>query len=176
VAWSSYVVTLTPYPPGASLVKALRISEPCLEVPMRQLAFAALTLLLTTAGCRSKQTANATGEPDTSTAAAAPAPEPAASNTPRDFSFDQRQQFTESIRQQLATADQQIKELSGQVKSKGGAVSDRAVANIRTTRKSVERNLKRVDAATAASWERTKDAVSQSVDRLTESIEAAQPK
>lgn len=142
---------------------------------MRQLAFAALTLLLTTAGCRSKQTANATGEPDTSTAAA-PAPEPAASNAPRDFSFDQRQQFTESVHQQLATADQQIKELSDQVKSKGGAVSDRAVANIRATRKTVDRNLKRVDAATSANWEQAKGAVNQSVDRLTETIEAAQPK
>jgi small-conductance mechanosensitive channel len=143
---------------------------------MRQLAFAAMTLLLTTAGCRSKQTATAGGEPDTSVTVSAPAPEPAASNAPRDFSFDQRQQFTESVRQQLATADQQIKELAGQVKSKGGAVSDRALANIRATRKTVDRNLKRVDAATAANWDQVKSGVSQSVDRLTESIEAAQPK
>jgi hypothetical protein len=144
---------------------------------MRQLAFAALTLLFAiTAGCRSKQTANAGGEPDTSVTEAAPAPEPAASTAPRDFSFDQRQQFTESVRQQLATTDQQIKELASQVKSKGGAVSDRALANIRATRKTVDRNLKRVDAATAANWEQAKNAVNQSVDRLTESIEAAQPK
>jgi hypothetical protein len=144
---------------------------------MRQLAFAALTLLLAiTAGCRSKQTANAGGEPDTSVTESAPAPEPAASTAPRDFSFDQRQQFTESVRQQLATTDQQIKELASQVKSKGGAVSDRALANIRATRKTVDRNLRRVDAATAANWDQAKSAVNQSVDRLTESIEAAQPK
>ena len=143
---------------------------------MRQLAFTALPLLLATAGCRSKRTTNATSEPDTSTPASAPAPEPAASTAPRDFSFDQRQQFTESIRQQLATADQQIKELAGQVKSKGGAVSDRALANIRATRTTVDRSLKRVDAATAANWDQVKSGVSQSVDRLTESIEAAQPK
>ena len=143
---------------------------------MRQLAFTALALLLATAGCRSKQTTNATSEPDTSTTAAAPAPEPAASTAPRDFSFDQRQQFTESVRTQLATADQQIKEFAGQVKSKGGAVSDRALANIRANRKTVDRNLKRADAATAANWDQVKSAVTQSVDRLTESIEAAQPK
>ena len=144
---------------------------------MRQLAFAALTLLFaTTAGCRSKQTANAGGEPDTSVTADAPAPEPAASNAPREFPFDQRQQFTESIRQELATADQQIKELADQVKSKGGAVSDRALANIRATRKTVDRNLKRADAATEANWDQVKSGVNQSVDRLTESIEAAQPK
>jgi hypothetical protein len=145
---------------------------------MRQLAFAALTLLLaTTAGCRSKQTANTTGGADTSSfTTTAPAPEPAASNAPRDFSFDQRQQFTESIRQQLASTDQQIAELAGQVKSKGGAVSDRALANIRATRKTVDRNLRRADAATAANWDQVKSGVTQSVDRLAESIEAAQPK
>lgn len=144
---------------------------------MRQLSFAALTLLLaTTAGCRSKQTANAGGGTDTTVTTAAPAPEPAASNAPRDFTFDERQQFTESVRQQLATADQQIKELAAQVKSEGGAVSDRALANIRATRKTVDRNLRRADAATAANWDQVKGTVNQSVDRLTESIEAAQPK
>jgi hypothetical protein len=40
----------------------------------------------------------------------------------------------------------------------------------------VDRNLKRADAATAANWDQVKSAVTQSVDRLTESIEAAQPK
>jgi hypothetical protein len=144
---------------------------------MRQLAFAALTLLLaTTAGCRSKRTANTTVGADTSVTTMTPAPEPAASTVPRDFSFDQRQQFTESVRQQLASTDQQIKELADQVKSKGGAVSDRALANIRVTRKTVDRNLRRADAATAANWDQVKSGVTQSVDRLAESIEAAQPK
>jgi hypothetical protein len=55
-------------------------------------------------------------------------------------------------------------------------VSDRALANIRATRKTVDRNLRRVDGATAANWDQAKSAVNQSVDRLTESIEAAQPK
>jgi hypothetical protein len=144
---------------------------------MRELALATLMLLLaTTAGCRSKQTANAGDGTDTTVTTPAPAPEPAASNVPRDFTFDERQQFTESVRQQLATADQQIKELAAQVKSEGGAVSDRALANIRATRRTVDRNLRRADAATAANWDQVKSAVDLSVDRLTESIEAAQPK
>jgi hypothetical protein len=143
---------------------------------MRQLGFAALALLLATVGCRSKQTSNAGGAPDTSVTMASPDPEPAASTAPRDYSFDQRQQFTESVRQQLATADQQIDELAGQVKSKGGGVSDRALASIRAIRKTMDRNLQRVDAATAADWEQVKSSVNQSLDRLTESIEAAQPK
>jgi small-conductance mechanosensitive channel len=144
---------------------------------MRPLALAALTLLLTaTAGCSKKQTSSAGGVGDTTVTAAAPAPEPAAPATPREFSFDQRQEFAQTIRRQLATADQQIEQLADQAKSKGGAVSDRALAAIRATRKTVDRNLKRVDAATEANWEQVKGAVNQSVDRLNEGIEGAQPK
>jgi HPt (histidine-containing phosphotransfer) domain-containing protein len=147
---------------------------------MRRVALASALVLGLSIGCRSKQTANAgtTDAPDTTetTPAPAPAPEPAASTSPRDFSFDQRQQFTESIRQQLASADQQISDLAKQTKSKGGAVSDRALATIRMARKTVDRNLKRVNSATTANWEQVKRTVSQSVDRLDESIEAAQPK
>jgi hypothetical protein len=145
---------------------------------MLRFAFACALLIGVTLGCRSKKTSDAGGAPDTSVTTEAPPaePEPAASTAPRDFSFDQRQQFTESIRQQLATADQQIADLAEQVKSKGGAVSDRALAGIRAARKAVDRNLKRVDASTATNWEGVKRGVSQSVERLNESIEAAQPK
>jgi hypothetical protein len=144
---------------------------------MRRLALASALLLGVTLGCRSKQTSNADATTtDTSITTAAPAPEPAASTAPRDFSFDERQQFTESIRQRLGTADQQIAELADQVKSKGGAVSDRAVANIRASRKAADRDLRRAEAATAANWDQVKTAVNRSVDRLSESIEAAQPK
>jgi hypothetical protein len=144
---------------------------------MRRFALASALLLGVILGCRSKQTNNANvSNADTSLTTTASAPEPAASTSPRDYSFDERQQFTESIRQQLATADQQISELAGQVKSKGGAVSDRAVANIRATRKAADRELRRVEAATAANWDQVKAALNGSVDRLSESIEAAQPK
>jgi hypothetical protein len=142
---------------------------------MRRFALASALLLGVTLGCRSKQTSNASTT-DTSMTTTPPAPEPAASAGPRDYSFDERQQFTESIRQQLATADQQISELADQVKSKGGAVSDRALGNIRATRKAADRELRRVEAATAANWDQVKTSLSRSVDRLSESIEAAQPK
>jgi hypothetical protein len=147
---------------------------------MRRIALASALVLGLSVGCRSKQTAVAGGETDTTATtpapAAAPTPEPAASTTPREFSFDQRQQFTESIRQRLASADQQIHDLSSQAKSKGGAVSDRALATIRATRKTVDRNLQRVNTASSTNWEQVKRNVNQSVDRLEESIEGAQPK
>lgn len=148
---------------------------------MRQLALAALTLVLTFGvGCRSKRSTTPDTSGDTAVSSATPAPEPAPqpapSTRPEDFAFDRRQEFVQAIRQRLASADQQIQELAAQVKSKGGAVSDRALAAARADRRLVERDLKRVDAATAATWEQVRNTVNRSVERLSESIEAAQPK
>lgn len=144
---------------------------------MRRLILAATLLLAATIGCRKKQPATAGSAPDTAvTTAAAPAPAPDTAPAVRDFSFDQRQEFAQSIRQQLAGIDQQIKELSAEAKSRGGAVSDRALARIRESRGAVDRSLKRVDAATAATWEKTKRGVNQAVERLNQTIEGAQPK
>lgn len=146
---------------------------------MRRLALAVTALTVAvTIGCRKKQTSETGGVGDTTrTTTVAPAPEvrdtaPAV----RQFGFDQRQEFAQSIRQQLAGIDQQIKELASQAKSKGGAVSDRALANIRASRRAVDRSLTRINAATAANWEQVKRGVNQSVDKLTGSIEGAQPK
>jgi hypothetical protein len=148
---------------------------------MRQLAIAGLTLALTVSlGCRSKRSTTPDTSGDTTvsstTPAPAPASEPAPATRPEDLSFDQRREFVEYIKQRLATADRQIQELADQVKSKGGAVSDRVVAAARANRRLVDRDLKRVDAATAATWEQARNAVNRSVERLSESIEAAQPK
>ena len=141
---------------------------------MRQLAIAALALLLATS-CGKRQTEEVGGTTDT-----APAPEVATSAAPEaapgELSFDQRQQFTETIRQQLAGIDAEIDQLAAQAKSKGGAVSDRALARIRDSRRIVNRNLQRVDAATADNWEQVRNRVTRSVESLEETIGAAQPK
>jgi hypothetical protein len=147
---------------------------------MRRFALAAVLLLASTLGCRKQQHSNDAGGLDDTTSpppAAAPAPEaPDTSAGPRNFGYDQRQLFAQSIRQQLTGIDQQIKDLSAQAKSRGGAVSDRALANIRASRKAVDRNLRQIDAATAANWEKVKQGVNRAVDNLTEAIEGAQPK
>jgi hypothetical protein len=144
---------------------------------MRQLSIAALIIVLVTLpGCRKKQSDTTSSLDDTTMAAPTPPPEPAAPPPPTEFTFDRRQEFIQSIRQQLGQLDQEIDQLAGQVKSRGGAVSDRAVANIRAARRTVDRNLRRVEAATAANWEQVRNTVNQSVDRLSESVEAAQPK
>jgi small-conductance mechanosensitive channel len=144
---------------------------------MRQLVFATAALLLAASlGCRDRNSSEVGGVSDT---AAAPAPVPEVRDTApttRDFSFDQRQEFAQSVRDQLAQIDQEIQQLAAQAKSVGGAVSDRALANIRASRRAVNRNLQRVEGATAANWESIKSGVSQSVESLNESIEGAQPK
>ena len=148
---------------------------------MRQLALAALVLALTASfGCRSKRNTTPDTSSDTTASSTTPAPEaapePAPSTRPEDAAFEGRQEFVQTIRQRLATADRQIQELAAQVKSKGGAVSDRALAAARANRRVVDRDLKRVEAATAANWEQVRNAVNRSVERLSESIEEAQPK
>jgi hypothetical protein len=144
---------------------------------MRPLAYLALAVLLVSPlGCRKKQAPETGGVSDTTSA---PAVAPEAGDTvpaAREFGFDHRREFTQSIRQQLAGIDRQITELAAQAKSRGGAVSDRALADIRTERRALERNLKRVETATAASWDQVKRGVNESIEKLNDSIEGAQPK
>jgi hypothetical protein len=145
---------------------------------MRLLASIALILLLPLSlGCGREQ-ADETGGVDT-TANMTATPTPSVTDTATavsDFGFEQRQEFAGSIRQQLSDIDRQISFLASQAKSRGGAVSDRALANIRASRRSVDRTLGRVDAATSANWEQIKEGVNRAVENLSESIQAAQPK
>jgi hypothetical protein len=144
---------------------------------MRQLALAAVALLLlANAGCKRKNN-EVGGVRDTmppAEVATTPEPEPAVA--PADYTFDQRQQFIESVRQQLAGIDAEIDQLASEAKSKGGAVSDRALARVRAARQALNRDLQRVQAATAANWEQVRGNVTRSVENLEETIGAAQPK
>jgi hypothetical protein len=143
---------------------------------MRQLALAAVALLLLAgAGCKRK-TNEVGGVRDTVPTEMMPTPEPESPAGPAVFSFDQRQQFMESIRQQLAGIDAEIDQLASEAKSKGGAVSDRALARIRAARQTVNRNLQKTQTATADTWEQVRGNVTRSVETLEETIEAAQPK
>lgn len=148
---------------------------------MRRFALAAAALvLMSSLSCRKQQSNETGGVGDTTNAsAAAPAPAaevPTTSTGIQDFAFDQRQEFAQSIRQQLADIDQQATELGSQVKSRGGAVSDRALARLLRMRRAVERDLGRVNTATAGDWEQIRNEVTQGVDQLNEAIQAAQPK
>lgn len=142
---------------------------------MRYLALAVPALLLAvTLGC-GKKNSESGGVSDTSISVTTP-PAAEAPVEARDFSFDERQGFAQSIRTQLTDLDGQIAQLSAEAKSKGGAVSDRALARIRESRKAVDQNLKRIDAATSDTWEAVKGRVNKSVENLAEAVEGAMPK
>src|SRR5918995_1009530 len=133
---------------------------------MRRFALAsAVLVLVSSVSCRRQQSSETGGVGDTTSASAA-VPEPVGevpntSTGPQDFTFDQRQEFAQFIRQQLAEIDQQVTELGSQVKSRGGAVSDRALARLLRMRRAAERDLSRVNTASAADWEQTKNEITQ---------------
>ena len=143
---------------------------------MRYPAITAAAVLLTTLlGCGDRKSSETGGVSDTSVTVTTPdvVDDPLEA---RDFTFDERQGFAASIRQQLSELDSQIEQLAAEAKSKGGAVSDRALARIRGTRKLVDRNLTRIDNATADTWDDVKNRVNGSVEDLAESVEGAMPK
>jgi uncharacterized protein YukE len=143
---------------------------------MRHLATTAAAVIITALlGCGDRKTNETGGVTDTSVTVTTPdVPEPPVEA--RDFSFEDRQGFAASIQQQLSELDTQIDQLAAEVKSKGGAVSDRAVARIRQSRRAAEKNLSRIDNATADTWEDVKTRVNRSVEDLAEAVEGAMPK
>lgn len=142
---------------------------------MRHLAIVAGVLATALLGCGDRKNNETGGVSDTS----ATATTPDVSDAPieaRDFTFDERQGFAASIQQQLTELDSRIEQLATEVKSQGGAVSDRALARIRESRKVVDRNLTGVENATADTWENVKGRVNRSVEDLAEAVEGAMPK
>jgi len=143
---------------------------------MRHLAFTVAGVMITALlGCGDRKSSETGGVSDTSVTVSTPdVPEPPVEA--RDFSFEDRQGFAASIRQQLSELDTQIDQLASEVKSKGGAVSDRAVARIRQSRQAAEKSLGRIDNATADTWEDVKTRVNRSVEDLAEAVEGSLPK
>ena len=142
---------------------------------MRHLALAVPALLLAvTLGC-GKKNSESGGVSDTSISVTTP-PAAEAPIEARDFGYEERQDFAQSIRSQLSELDGQIAQLSQEAKSKGGAVSDRALERIRALRKATDRNLSKVASATAGTWENVKENTNRSVEAVAEAVEGAMPK
>lgn len=146
---------------------------------MRTVALGAVALLLAaTWGCGDRERA---GRDDGMDAVSTPAGDAMQETgggvgAPRTYGFEDRRDFAQTARDRLADLDRQIEELSNQAKSEGGSVSDRALANARTARRTVERELARVDNATAENWEEVRSGVDRSLEDLAEAVERAYPK
>lgn len=142
---------------------------------MRYLALAVPALLLAvTPACSKKKSSESGGVSDPSISVTTPPAE--APVEARDYSYGERQDFAQSIRSQLAELDGQIAQLSQEAKSKGGAVSDRALERIRAARKVVDRNLRKIDKVSADNWDELKLNTNQSVQDVAEGVEGAMPK
>ena len=143
---------------------------------MRHLAITVVGVMLTALlGCGDRKNNETGGVNDTSINVTTP-PAPEAPVEARDFTFDEREGFTQSIRTQLTELDAQIEQLSAEAKSKGGAVSDRALERIRVARRAADRSLSGVANATADNWETVKTNSNRSVENLAEAVEGAMPK
>lgn len=143
---------------------------------MRQLTISATAVLLSgLLACGDRKANETAGVSDTSLTVTTPDVDEAPVEA-RDFTFEERQEFAASIRQQLGELDNRIEELAAQAKSRGGAVSDRRLANVRSARRAVNRHLNRTDNATASDWEEIKTAVNSAVENVAEAVEMAQPK
>ena len=143
---------------------------------MRHLAITVVGVMLTTLlACGGKKSSETGGVSDTSISVTTP-PATEAPVEARDFSFDEREGFAQSIRSQLTELDAQIEQLASEAKSKGGAVSDRALERIRAARKAAEKSLSGIASATADNWEAVKTRTNQSVENLAEAVEGAMPK
>ena len=143
---------------------------------MRHLAITLVGVMLTALlGCSGRKSSETGGVSDTSINVTTP-PATEAPVEARDFAFDQRDGFTQSIRSQLTELDRQIAQLASQAKSKGGAVSDRALERIRAARKAADRSLSGIANATADNWEAVKTKTNRSVENLAEAVQGAMPK
>ena len=143
---------------------------------MRHLAITLVGVMVTALlGCGDKKSSETGGVSDTSINVTTP-PVADAPIEARDFSFEQRQDFARSIRTQLTELDGQIEQLAAEAKSKGGAVSDRALERIRAARKAADRSLNGIANATADNWEKVKANTNRSVENLAGAVEEAMPK
>lgn len=83
-----------------------------------------------------------------------------------NFTYERREEFRRDIGQRVQRLDQELAELERSTKKGVDKARDSAIVNTRALRRSVDRSLDRVGAATAATWNDVQGAVSRSVDSL----------
>jgi uncharacterized protein HemX len=93
----------------------------------------------------------------------------------RDFAYAQRTDFRRDIDLRLEGLDREIAELERDTKRGADKARDSALAEIRTARKAVSRDLDRLGAATESTWDELKRTVNESVYTLQEAVRRQRP-
>jgi hypothetical protein len=90
----------------------------------------------------------------------------------RSYTWAERDAFRRDARQRLKNIDGQIDQLATDARSSGSTISDSAMADIRSARKAVDRNLARLDDATEDGWADVRAGVDRSLESLRDRIDA----
>jgi polyhydroxyalkanoate synthesis regulator phasin len=83
-----------------------------------------------------------------------------------DYTYARRAEFRKDMDQRIQRLDQELAELERTTKKGVDKARDSAIVNTRALRRSVDRSLERVRAATAATWADVQAGVGRSVDSL----------
>lgn len=93
----------------------------------------------------------------------------------RDYAYAERNDFQRDIDLRLKGLDEEIAQLERDTKRGADKARDSAVAEIRTARKAVSRDLNRLGSATENTWDDAKRALNQSVYALQEAVRRQRP-
>jgi hypothetical protein len=83
-----------------------------------------------------------------------------------DYTYERRDEFKRDMQTRVNQLDQEIAELERNTKKGLDKARDTAVVHIRVMRKSVDRSLDRLGAATASTWDDVRGGVSRAIDSL----------
>ncbi|MDF3052121.1 MAG: hypothetical protein K0S19_226 [Geminicoccaceae bacterium] len=149
---------------------------------MRQITCAGLAIIIATAlACSPRdrqETANRTEEAaqDVGDAAREGAEEVREeARDARDYAYAQRADFRRDIDRRLQGIDAEIAQLERDTKRGADKARDSAIAEIRTARKAVNRDLERLGAAAESNWDELKRTVNESVYTLQEAVRRQRP-
>jgi membrane-associated HD superfamily phosphohydrolase len=149
---------------------------------MRQITCAGLAIIIATAlACSPRdrqETANRTEEAaqDVGDAAREGAEEVREeAREARDYAYAQRADFRRDIDRRLQGIDAEIAQLERDTKRGADKARDSAIAEIRTARKAVNRDLERLGAAAESNWDELKRTVNESVYTLQEAVRRQRP-
>jgi len=91
------------------------------------------------------------------------------------YSYERRDAFRKDVDKRLAAMDKELADLGRAVNEDATEAYTKSVAAARETRKAVERDVNRLNSATAANWDEVQSAVSRSLDSLDRQLRALRP-